>query len=66
MDAQERNKEKIYKDVQKLLREPVWGLWFHLLESADSKTIPSFLEVIREGIGRCGPESTRTTSRIKG
>ena len=49
--AQERNKEKIYKDVQKLLREPVWGLWFHLLESTDNSTIPNFLEVIRDGIG---------------
>lgn len=50
--AQESNKQKIYKDVEKLLREPVWGLWFHLLESAGSKTIPYFLEVIREGIGK--------------
>ena len=48
--AQERNKQKIYKDVEKLMRERVWGLWFHLLESAGSKTIPYFLEVIREGI----------------
>ena len=40
----------IHKDVQKLLREPVWGLWFHLLESTDNSTIPNFLEVIRDGI----------------
>ena len=49
--AQKKNKEKIYKDVQKLLREPVWGLWFHLLESTDNSTITDFLGVIREGIG---------------
>lgn len=49
--AQEKNKEKIYKDVQKLLREPVWGLWFHLLEHTERLSIPKFLGVIREGIG---------------
>ncbi len=54
--AQKKNKEKIYKDVQKLMREPVWGLWFHLLESTGSKTIPYFLEVIREGIGKARRE----------
>lgn len=40
----------IYKDVLKLMREPVWGLWFHLLESANSATIRNLLEVIREQI----------------
>ena len=41
----------IFKDVLKLMREPVWGLWFHLLESTDNSTIANFLEVIRAGIG---------------
>ena len=41
----------IFKDVLKLMREPVWGLWFHLLESTDNSTITNFLGVIREGIG---------------
>lgn len=37
----------IYKDVEKLLRERRWGLWFHLLEDVDlSDTISNFLEVI--------------------
>ena len=44
------NKDRIYKDVQKLLREPVWGLWFHLLDSTDNSTITKSLEVIRESI----------------
>ena len=48
--AQKKNKEKIFKDVQKLMREAVWGLWFHLLESTDNSTITDFLGVIREGI----------------
>jgi hypothetical protein len=26
----------IYKDLQKLMREPLWGLWFHLLERVDN------------------------------
>ena len=36
----------IYKDVQKLLREPLWGLWFHLLEGIDNATIGKFLDVM--------------------
>ena len=36
----------IYKDVQKLLREPAWGLWFHLLEGIDNSTIDKFLDVM--------------------
>ena len=42
----------IYKDVQKLLREPVWGLWFHLLESIDNATIGKFLEVMVQQIAK--------------
>ena len=40
----------IYKDMQKLLREPVWGLWFHLLESTDNSTINKILKVMTEKI----------------
>jgi hypothetical protein len=36
----------IRKDLEKLLREPELGLWFHLLEGADNSTIPSLLNVI--------------------
>jgi hypothetical protein len=36
----------IYKDVQKLLREPLWGLLFHLLEGIDNSTIGKFLDVM--------------------
>lgn len=42
----------IYKDVQKLLREPVWGLWFHLLEGVDNSTISKFLEVMVRQIAK--------------
>ena len=50
--AQKKSKYQIYKDVEKLLREPVWGLWFHLLESTERLTISKFLGVIKEGIGK--------------
>jgi len=40
----------IYKDMQKLLREPVWGLWFHLLESTDNSTINNVLSVMSKQI----------------
>ena len=42
----------IYKDVQKLLREPRWGLWFHLLESTDNSTITNFLCVMAKQISK--------------
>ena len=42
----------MYKDFQKLLREPLWGLWFHLLESVDKSTINNLLSVMAKEIGR--------------
>lgn len=42
----------IYKDLQKLLREPEWGLWFHLLESINNSTIKKFLMVMSQQIER--------------
>jgi hypothetical protein len=36
----------IYKDLQKLLREPRWGLWFHLFEAVNNSTINDFLSVM--------------------
>ena len=40
----------IYKDLQKLLREPLWGLWFHLLESINNSTINDLLAVMGKQI----------------
>jgi hypothetical protein len=40
----------IYKDFQKLLREPIWGLWFHLLESVNNSTINDLLCVMHSQI----------------
>jgi len=37
---------RIFKDLQKLLREPLWGLWFHLLESVNNSTINDLLAVM--------------------
>lgn len=47
----------IYKDVKKLLCEPVWGLWFHLLESGSESTINKFLSVMVEQVGEVRKES---------
>lgn len=41
-----QDNSRIYKDVQKLLREPVWGLWFHLLEDINNSTLINFLDVM--------------------
>ena len=40
----------ISKDMEKLVREPISGLWYHLLESASNKTINQLLDVLaKEG-----------------
>ncbi len=40
----------IDKDIQKLLREPVWGLWFHLLRSVDNSTLNGLFNVMNSKI----------------
>ena len=45
-------KKPIYKDVEKLMREPTWGLWFHLLKGVNRSTIPNLLCVIAEQIAK--------------
>ena len=51
-----RNKLPIRKDVQKLLRESRWGLWFHLLDSVNNSTINNFLNVMVEQVGKVKDE----------
>ncbi len=50
------NHFSIYKDLQKLMREPLWGLWFHLLESVDNSTIRNLLEVFENQLVRVRSE----------
>ena len=57
VSADAADKSSIYKDVQKLLCERVWGLWFHLLEGVDNLTIDKFLSVMVEQVGRVRNES---------
>jgi len=40
----------IQKDIQKLLRENVNGLWFHLLKSVNNSTIPNLMQVFTNEI----------------
>jgi hypothetical protein len=42
--------EKIGKDIQKLLREKPYGLWFHILESSDNSTLSNLIKVISDCI----------------
>ncbi len=44
------NTDDIYKDVEKLLREQEWGLWFHLLKSVNNLTIDHLLSVIAKHV----------------
>lgn len=43
-----RSSFSIEKDIQKLLREPVPGMWFHILESIDNHTIRKLFDVIAQ------------------
>lgn len=45
-----RNLFSIQKDVQKLLREPTDGMWFHILEAVDNSTIPKLFETLAQAI----------------
>ena len=54
-----KSKDSIFKDVEKLLREPVWGLWFHLLESAGSQDHSLFPGGDPEESPRCRAANTR-------
>ena len=42
--------ESIRKDLEKLLREPYDGLWFHLLQNVDSRTIPVLMAKFTQSI----------------
>ena len=57
MSTDAADKSSIYKDVKKLLCEPVWGFWFHLLESGGESTINKFLSVMVEQAGKVRKES---------
>lgn len=41
-----KNDTPVQKDLIKLLREPHWGLWFHLFEAVDNSTIENLLKVM--------------------
>lgn len=40
----------IKKDLQKLLREPIAGMWFHILEAVDNSTIPKLFGAITKSL----------------
>ena len=42
----------IKKDVEKLLREPEWGLWFHIMEGVNNSTINKLMRVMASCINQ--------------
>jgi len=46
----------IYKDFEKLMREPLWGLWFHLLKGVNNSTIKDLLTVFKTQMDRVRSE----------
>ncbi len=51
-----KDNDSIRKDVEKLLREPVWGLWFHILEGVDNSTINNLMRVMASCISQVQDE----------
>lgn len=45
--------EQIRKDIEKLIRERIAGMWFHVLKNVDSRTIPVLFEKIKESFLQC-------------
>jgi hypothetical protein len=45
-----RNLSTIKKDLQKLLREPIAGMWFHILQSVDNSTLPKLFGAITKSL----------------
>ncbi len=45
-----QNSFHIYKDFEKLLREPYSGVWYHLLESVNNSTINELITVMNREI----------------
>ena len=43
---------KVYQDMQKLLREPRWGLWFHLRETMNNATTKNVFGAVVDQIGK--------------
>ena len=41
-----KNRKSVAKDLEKLLRDPGDGLWFHLLEATDNSSVSKVLETI--------------------
>ncbi len=50
VSASARNLFSIQKDVQKLLREPTDGMWFHILEAVDNSTISKLFETLARAL----------------
>lgn len=50
ISVQAKNHFNIRKDLEKLLREPAWGCWFHIFKAVDGPTIMNLLTVIVQEI----------------
>ena len=46
----------IQKDLQKLLREPISGMWFHILGAVDNATISKLFEAIVKAVSETAAE----------
>lgn len=65
ISPERKNRTTVAKDMEKLLRDPGDGLWFHLLEAVDNSTLTKVLTTLRgelaELLSRYGPEIAEKT-----
>ena len=57
------NNEHIRKDVEKLLREEPWGVWYHLLRECNSATVASLVAVLNKKIDEVAAERQDLAAR---
>lgn len=48
--AHNARKESIDKDIEKLVREEIAGIWFHVFRNADEKTFPTFTKKLEDSL----------------
>jgi hypothetical protein len=55
LKAHNPTKESFRKDLEKLLREELDGLWFHTLDNSNRGTLPSIYEKIKQAFSELKP-----------
>ncbi|MDP8263687.1 MAG: hypothetical protein P9M13_10365 [Candidatus Ancaeobacter aquaticus] len=56
--------EDIRKDIEKLIRENIYGNWFHTLKNIGNKTIPTLFDKFKDSFQKCSKNITKKVSFV--